>query len=115
MNSSVLSRLVCQGIGPDDPRFLHKAKEMEAEQNAVRHLRLKENAVRGAVCKLRLDQPGDIDRWLRADGRAIRVGRVVELEVWERGTELFLAAKNQHWGAYRVTFDGCYTIRHRVA
>ena len=119
MNSSTISHLLKRGISPshDPVRFMHEAENYEKEKRRDDSTRRSQNSVRGKTKTLELSTPIDIHRWQDGAGRAIRLGHLRKIELWEGSNEIFLLVeKYDHiQESYRVRLEGeRYILIHRI-
>ena len=114
MNFFTVFRLFSRGIvSREDPRFEDEAKRIEAEE--AKEKMSKDKALHGFTRVLHLDDLYEITRFFREEGRAISLGPVKEVEVWQCGSQFRLAVKKEEWEVYIILAETtCYQLRRKI-
>jgi hypothetical protein len=114
MKLFTIFRLLSRGFSRTDPRFEEEAKRIEEEEN--RAMMTKQNALRDFKRVLHLKEAYAIARWLREEGRAVNLGELNEIEVWQRGPHFRLAVRKAEWEVYIIVPETTYyQLRSRIA
>ena len=114
VNLRTLFRLLTQGFSSRDPRLAEEAEKLEKEEQKEKST--KETALQGYKRVAFYDDSFKIARWLRDEGREIKLQSPQEIEVWQKGEHFRLAVKTAaEWEVYFIMPElTCYRMRRRL-
>lgn len=114
MNLRTLFRLLAQGFSSRDPRIEEEAEKLEKEEKKEKST--KDTLLQGYKRVALYDDTYKIARWLRDEGREIKLQNPLEIEVWQKGEHFRLAVKTTtEWEVYFIMPElTCYRMRRRL-
>ena len=114
VNLRTLFRLLAQGFSSRDPRIADEADKLEKAEQKEKST--KDTVLQGYKCVATYDEPFKIARWLRDEGREIKLQNPQEIEIWQKGEQFRLAVKTlTEWEVYFIMPElTCYKLRRRL-